>query len=106
MTPDDQRWFDSWGASHYDPRTREIVLVGDPPAYVLAHEQAHAAQHARRTWRYLFWQATQALNRFARLLLELDADRRAVAALRAAGAYDEVNAKASRLVMASYFGKG
>ena len=25
----DAEWFAQWGGSHYDPRTREMVIVGE-----------------------------------------------------------------------------
>jgi hypothetical protein len=101
----DAEWFRSWAGSHYDTRTREVVLIGDPPAYVIAHEQAHAAQHAELTRLYRAWRRTHwvpIVGRFFRLLLEFDADDRARAKLISCGQWDAQNQRAARLVMYSY----
>lgn len=102
MNRADAAWFANWGRSHYDPNTRRVVLAGDPPPYVIAHEEAHARQHARRTWRYLLWIFAERVARGCRLLLEFDADAQARAELQRRGLWDAENQRAARLVMATY----
>jgi len=83
ITPAEQRALERWGGSHYDPAPRQLVLIGDPPLYIIAHEHAHRCQHLERSWLWLFDRFAAPfprLRRVTRLLLELDADRRVRAA--------------------------
>lgn len=105
MTRRDRRWLDSWSGSHYDPRTRRIVIVGRPPDYVIEHERAHAAQHKECGLLWLLWRLLRRLpllGQRLRLRLEIDADRRARAALIASGRWTARNQRAARLVMSTY----
>lgn len=110
MTPvEEQVWFDSWRGSHYDPRTRRIVIVGHPPAYVLAHERAHAAQHgelsglyclfqvAHRFWRRTGWGLW--LVKTAHHHLELDAHVRALNSMPGRSELDEESHRALDLML-------
>lgn len=82
MTKAEREALDRWGGSHYDAENDRIVLTGNPPLYIIAHEHAHLCQHQERSWLYLLdrllslLHAPHSLRRVARLLLELDADRR------------------------------
>jgi hypothetical protein len=102
----DDIWFASWRASHYDPETECIVLIGHPPEYVAEHERAHARQHATRSRLWRLWLALHRVplaGRLAHLLLEIDADERALTRLHARGLWDAENARARRLVLRAIF---
>lgn len=78
--------------SSYDPNARRIALAPGSTPYVLAHERAHEAQHRYRT---LLWRLHAAvpswipyLHRLTQVLVELEANRLALGALRHAGRLD------------------
>lgn len=64
----------------YDPRRRKVDIRIS--RYAVAHEQAHAAQHAEETLLWRWFAATRripVLCRVTALLLEIDAAARALA---------------------------
>ena len=98
-------WLNSWGASRYDPDLKKVILVGDPPEYVVAHEEAHARQHSEGTLLYALWLALWWMPFVATLLLiplERDADRQAREEMQRRGLWNARNQKAARLWRESY----
>lgn len=93
-------WFASWRGTHYDPASGRIVFAGRPPAYAIRHEEAHRDQHRERTLLWRLWSLRLPIvHRLVHVLLECDADRRALRLMDACHELDATQLLASRLCM-------
>lgn len=94
--------------SHYDPRTRTIVLAPDDCLYVRFHELAHKEQHETRTVAFVAWAKFRSLRVVGYLLilwLEIDAYRRARRAMEELGCWNDEARESARKSLMSYVTK-
>lgn len=91
--------------SHYDPRTREIVLSPCASLYCRFHELAHREQHETRAAPFLAWSKCcpiRVLGYFALLWIEWDAYRRARRVMQRLGVWSKEACIEARNTFISY----